>query len=330
MKQYKVAITDCEYENVEIEKDILSQINAEVRLYNTKKEEDIIEIAKDCDALIFQYANITEKIIASMENCKIIAKYATGTDGIDIEAASNKGILFTNVVNYSTEEVANHTLSLILDLARKIHLYNKETSMGNWNYKNGFPIKHLRNSIVGVIGFGNISKSVIDKLNSFCNEIWVFSNHASEDEISSFNAKKKSFNEVIENSDYITVHSPLTVKTRNMFDKEIFKRMKNSSYLINVSRGGLVNEADLINALKNNEISGAALDVMESEPPRKSNPLLKMNNVLITPHAAWYSERSQFELQSTVANEVHRVLSGYFPLNAVNKELENKLSFKKY
>jgi D-3-phosphoglycerate dehydrogenase len=330
MRKFKVAITDCEYESINIEKNILSQIDADVQLYNTKKEEDIIKIARDCDALIFQYANITDKIIYSMKNCKVIAKYATGIDGIDIKAASDKGILFTNVDNYSTDEVANHTVSLILNLSRKIHMYNRETSLGNWDYKKGHPIKHIRDSIVGVIGFGNISKSVISKLNCFCDKIWIYSNHASEYELSLLNAKKESFIEIIEQSDYITIHSPLTDKTRNMFDKEVFKAMKDTSYLINVSRGGLVNETALVDALERNEIAGAALDVMESEPPKHSNPLLKMDNVLITPHAAWYSERSQFELQSTVANEVHRVLSGYLPFNTVNKEIENKLSLKKY
>ncbi len=328
MSGYQVVITDCEYENVENEKLILQEIGAEVHSYQTKNENDIIEISKNCDALIFQYAKITSKVISNMNNCKIIAKYATGIDGIDIEAATNKKICFANVKNYCTDEVSTHAMALLLNIVRKVKLLDNYTTQGNWNYKLASPIFSLKDSVVGVIGLGKISSDFIRKLSNFCNEIWVYSNSANEETIRNLGAKKKSFEEIIKSADFISIHSSLTESTKNLFNKETFKSMKNTSSIINVGRGGLINEDDLIWSLENGEIAAAALDVMVKEPPDKSNKLLSMENVIITPHAAWYSIGSQQELQRAVALEVQRVLKGYFPKNLVNAELKHILPLK--
>ncbi len=328
MSGYQVVITDCEYESIENERAILSEIGAQIHSYQLKNEDDIIEVSKNCDALIFQYANISKKIIANLNKCKIIAKYATGLDNIDIEAATKKGICFTNVGSYCTEEVSTHAMALLLNLARKVKLLDCNSTQGNWSYKAAYPLYSLRDSIVGIIGLGKISSDLTRKLSNFCNEIWVYSNSANEEIVESLGAKKKTFEEIINHADFISIHSPLNETNKYMFNKEIFKAMKNTSSIVNVGRGALINENDLIWALENREISGAALDVLLKEPPDKSNPLLSMNNVIITPHAAWYSVRSQLELQRTTALNVKRVLEGYFPENLVNAELKHILPLK--
>lgn len=239
-----------------------------------------------------------------------------------------KRICFTNVKNYCTDEVSTHAMALLLNLVRKVKLLDINVSKGNWNYKSASPLYSLKNSVIGVIGLGKISSDLIKKLSNFCNDIWVFSNSTSEETIQSLGAKKKSFENIIKYADFISIHSPLTDSTKNLFNKDVFKAMKNTTCIINVGRGGLINEDDLVWALENGEISGAALDVMAKEPPDKSSPLLTMNNVIITPHAAWYSVRSQTELQRTVATEVKRVLEGYFPENLVNAELKTILPLK--
>lgn len=323
MKRLKVVITDREYENIDNELRILKGIDADIYDYQFKNERDIINVTKDCDALIIQYAKINENIINNLSKCRIIAKYATGLDGIDIEAATKKGIMVSNVQNYCSEEVSTHALSLLLSMNRKLSDFNNWTSNGNW-FNMGKRVIGLRTSIIGIIGYGNISRLLISKLMPLCDEIWVYSNSASTDEVEKSGAKLKSFDEIIINSDYISIHCPGNEKNKYLFNKEVFKNMKKSAVVVNVARGNVVNEEDLIWALNEGEIAGAALDVLEQEPPNKDNPLLKMKNVIVTPHTGWYSVDSQKRLQSTVAEDVVRALTGKIPENLVNKEVLKK------
>ncbi|MBR0597840.1 C-terminal binding protein [Sinanaerobacter chloroacetimidivorans] len=325
---YKVVITDREYESIENEISILGQIGASVFPYQLKSEKDIIRVAHDCDALITQHARITKKIIGHMDRCKIIARYATGIDTIDISSATEKDICVSNVEDYCTDEVSTHAVAMLLNLNRKLPLYHSSVSEGNWDYKSAAPLLSLRDSIVGIIGFGHISAAYLRKLRPFCGEIWVHSNHAEKGQVESLGGKLKSFDEIIVNADYITIHSPLTSKTKNLFQRNTFMAMKKSAFIINVSRGGLIHEEDLIWALEQGVIAGAALDVLQEEPPKKSNKLLTMKNVMLTPHSAWYSTASQNKLQKTVAEEVLRVLSGYFPKHLVNPEVKQNLKLK--
>jgi len=330
MTKFKVIITDYEYANIDHEKRILSKIGAQIFPYQTKDENEIIAAAHDCDALIVQYAKITSKVIDQLHKCKIIAKYATSIETIDIEAASKNGICVTNVPDYCTDEVSTHAAAMLLNLSRKINSYSTAISNGKWDYKIGSPIANLKKSIIGVIGFGKISSAFIQKLRPFCDEIWVYSSSASEDSVNQLGAKLKSFDAIVKEADYISIFSPLTNATRNLFNKDVFKAMKNTAFMINISRGGLVNEDDLIWALKNNKLAGAALDVMEFEPPLETNALLTMDNVIITPHAAWYSTDSQHKLQTSVAADVAKVLSGYLPDNLVNPQVNQILKLITY
>ena len=320
MRRYKVVITDREYENIDNELRILKEINADVYDYQVRNEEDIIKVASDCDALIIQYAKITAIVIDQLKNCKIIAKYATGVDGIDLKAATDHGICVTNVNDYCTDEVSTHALALLLQLARQIKPFDLWTSDGNW-YKAGQPIVSLRRSIIGVISFGRIARMFIDKLKPFCDEIWVYDRFVPKEEMETYGVKAMDFDAIVSYSDFISIHAPLTEETKHLFNRDVFKKMKSSASIINVARGGLICEEDLIWALQNGEIASAALDVLEKEPPNKNNPLLTMGNVIVTPHMAWHSVESQKKLQSTVAEDVARALTGKLPVNLVNKEV---------
>lgn len=320
---FNVVITDREYETISDEISILESIGANVQAYQFRDEDDIIKVAKDCDALIFQYAKITKKVIDSLEKCKIIAKYATGIDGVDIEAATGKNICVTNVNDYCVDEVSTHAVALLLCLSRKINTYCKYTANGEWDYKKAYPINSLTKSVIGVIGFGKIARAYIDKIKCYCDEIWVYDKFASDQSIHDFGVKPKNFDEILESADYISIHAPLTDETKHMFNRETFQKMKRTAQIINVARGALISEEDLIWALENDLIAGAALDVLENEPPDMDNPLLKMDNVIVTPHVAWYSTTSQKKLQSTVAQDVARVLCGEKPQNLVNRQLES-------
>ncbi len=322
VRRFKVVITDREYDNIDNELTVLKRINADVYDYQCKNEEDVIKVAKDCDALIIQYAKITKRVIDSLDNCKIIAKYATGIDGIDLRAATERNIYVTNVNDYCSDEVSTHALALLLQMSRRVRELYTWTIKGKWyKYNKEMPITSLKKSIVGVIGFGRISKMYIDKLKPLCDEIWVYSKFTHNEAIEEYGVKAKEFDEVVSCADYISIHAPLTEETRYLFNRDVFKKMKSSSYIINVARGALINEEDLIWALNEKEIAGAALDVLEQEPPCEENPLLKMDNVIVTPHAAWYSTVSQKRLQTAVAEDVVRVLSGRLPENLVNMDV---------
>ncbi len=323
MARYKVVITDREYESIDNEREILKKIDAEVFDYQYKDEENILKVARDADAIIVQYAAMPGSLIKELDNCKIIARYATGFDGIDLNAATDKGIYVCNVQDYCSEEVAVHGVALLLEMARRINKYNLWTHGGNWY---GMPGRQysLKKQTIGVISFGKIARSFIDKVKPFCENIWVYDKFVDPEDIIEYGVVPKNFEEIVKNADYISIHCPLTEETHHLFDKEVFRNMKNSAVVINAARGAVVSESDLIWALENKLIGGAALDVLENEPPKRDNPLFNFENVIITPHTAWYSEESLKILQSTPAEDIVRVLEGGIPLNIVNKEILNR------
>lgn len=322
MGKYKVVITDQWFGPIDKQRKILSKIDADLYEYQIRDEEDIIKVAHDCDALMFQYAKIPKSLIYRLEKCKVIAKFAKGIDSIDIDACTERNICFTNVDDYCTDEVSTHALSLLLAVNRRLMIHNSAIRNGEWNYKLGGGIPYLKNSKVGVISFGKIAKGFVEKLKPLCDNIWVVDPFVTDDVMKQYGVESKTFEEIIEECDYISIHAPLTEETKHLFNKEVFIKMKNSASIINVARGPLVKTDDLVWALKNGEISYAALDVLEIEPPTKEHPILSCENVLLTPHSAWYSEHSEELMITTPAEEIARVLTGQKPMNLVNKELE--------
>lgn len=324
MRPFKVVITDREYEQIDQEKRILQAAGAEVFDYQYKDEADILKVAADCDALIVQYAKVPASLINGLKRCKIIARYATGVDGIDLKAAGEKGIYVTNVRDYCTEEVSSHALALLLELSQKTAQYSRWIKEGQWNYRKGLPCAGLKEKVVGLIGYGKIAKACARKLKPLCDQIWVDSKHASAEELKKEGFVLKSREAIVANADFISLHAPLTNENYHMFNKKTFEKMKKEACLINVARGPLVCEEDLFWALREGQIAGAALDVMEKEPPNRENPLLTLDNVILTPHIAWYSQAAQERLQSAVAKEVARVLTDREPENCVNSEFLSK------
>ncbi|MCI8608580.1 MAG: C-terminal binding protein [Firmicutes bacterium] len=325
MAKYKVVITDREYETIDNEKRVFEESGLDIELYDYqyKDKEHILEVAKDADAIIVQYAKMPRDLIEELDKCKIIARYATGFDGLDLEAATDNGIYICNVNDYCREEVATHTLALLMEMTRRVSKYDDWTHDGNWYAMPGKQ-HSLRNQVIGVISFGRIARAFIDRIKPLCDNIWVYDAYADPEAMRSYGVEPKSFEEIVEHADYISMHCPLTEDTRHMFNKDVFKKMKNTAVIINVARGPVVSQDDLVWALENKEIGGAALDVLEQEPPAKDNPLFGFDNVIVTPHTAWYSVESQAILQSTPAEEVVRVLKGEVPLNVVNKDILKK------
>jgi len=288
----RVVITDYDYGNVDIERAILEAAGAEVVALQAKTEDDLLEAARDCTAIMNQYARVGAKTIAVMECCKVIARYGVGVDIVDVAAATSKGILVTNVQDYCTEEVADHAVSLWLALARGLFPYDRATHQGHWRWQSAAPLHRLRGQVVGIVSFGKIGQAIA----------------------------------TLARSDVLMMQVPMTPETRHFLSEPEFRAMKSNALVINTGRGPTIDNKALYRALTEGWISGAGLDDPEEEPAKRvawspaDNPIFSLPNVIVTPHAAYYSEESIRSAREIAASEVARVLTGQPPKNPVNAD----------
>jgi len=324
--KFKVIITDAEYKSLEIEKEELNKIGAEVILGQCKTENEIVKIAKDADGLLVQYASITRRVIESLQKCKVIARYGIGVDSIDIEAATEHGICIVNVLNYCIDEVSDHTIALALACIRKIVMLNNAIKKGIWDFKIAEPIFRLRNMKLGLVGFGNIARMVSRKAQAFGLSVLAHDPYISSSVMTQNNVRKVNLEDLLAEADIVSLHLPLTKTTKYMFAEKEFRTMKETAFIINTGRGPLIKEKDLYRALKEKWIAGAALDVTEKEPIDSDNNLLKLDNIIITPHVSFYSDASLRDLQRNAAKGVAQVLKGEIPSYIVNKEVLRKIN----
>ncbi|CAM4300242.1 C-terminal binding protein [Paenibacillus tarimensis] len=314
----KVVVTDYEYENLEPEREVFEPLGIELIPAQCHTEREVIEAAKDAHGLISQYAPITRNVIENLPHCKVISRYGIGVDTIDVKAASDRGIIVGNVPDYCIDEVSDHALALLLTGARKIIPLHQAIQKGKWDYKIGVPIYRLRGLVLGLVGFGRIPQQVARKAQAFGLRVIAYDPFIPGGVAESFEVKLVQLDELCAQSDFISVHAPLLASTRGMIGEEQFRRMKKGAIIVNTARGPIIQEEALIRALQERTISGACLDVVEQEPIDESNPLLSMDNVILTPHISWYSEESQNELKRKTAQNVARVLIGERPDYIVN------------
>ncbi|MBE6830845.1 MAG: C-terminal binding protein [Ruminococcaceae bacterium] len=315
----KVVITDFEYPNVDQETKIITESGAQLQACHLRTEEEIIAAVRDADAVIVQYAVITMKIIDHMQNCKMIIKYGIGVNNIDSAAATEKGIYVCNVPDYGVDEVSNHAIALLLALAKKLPMITKALRGGDWDYTSTVPLFRLAGSTLGLVGLGRIPSLVAKKMSGFGMRILAFDPYMTPEAARERGAELVDFETLCRESDFISIHCPLTDSTTHLFDEKAFALMKKTAFLINTARGPVIEEQALIQALKSGIIAGAGLDVFESEPISQESELLRMDNVIATPHCAWYSEEAISTLQRKVAEEVVNVLGGNPPFNRTNK-----------
>ncbi len=319
----KVVLTDYVWESLDLEREILGELANLVPLQVTDPEAFFPEAA-DCDALLNTYGGpITAEVMARMPRCRIIARYGIGVDTIDLDAATEAGIIVTNNPTYCIEEVAEHTLAMLLSAARKITFYDRQVRGGGWAVPPGKPMYRVAGSTVGLIGFGNIARRVAAAAAALEMRV-LYSDPFVEPGQFDVPGEKAELAEVLEQADYVCVHAPLTPQTRGMLGAEAFARMKSSAVLINCSRGPIVDTAALIDALDAGQIAGCALDTTDPEPLPEDHTLRTRENVIINPHAAWYSEQAMEGLQRGAPNEVRRVLEGRWPVNAVNRAVRGR------
>jgi len=319
----KVVLTDYVWESLDVEKNTLADL-AELVPLQTKKPDEFIDQAADCDALLNTYAGpITGEVMAKMPKCKIIARYGIGVDTIDLDAATAAGIIVTNNPTYCIEEVAEHTMALLLACARKVVFYDRLVRDGRWEVPPGKPLFRLSGSTLGLVGFGNIARQVAVRAAAFGMNVLYSDPFVKEGQ---FNEPGKSvdLNTLLGQADFVSIHPPLTPQTRKMIGDDALSKMKRSAWIINCARGPIVDTDALARALDAGKIAGAALDTTDPEPLPNPHPLRGRDNVVINPHVAWYSEQAMVGLQSGAPSEVRRVLMGEWPANVVNRAVKGR------
>jgi D-3-phosphoglycerate dehydrogenase len=319
--QYQVVITDCDHGSIEEEKEEFGRVHAELILAQVQKEEDLILACKEADGLVNQYALLTRRVFQNLPKCKVVSRYGVGVDSVDLKAATDFGIIVANVPDYCMDEVADQTISMILTLVRKTAFFDKKVKAGQWNFRMGIPIHRTWGRTLGLIGCGRIGLEVGKRMSAFGVKVIAFDPFL---EKTLGGVELRDLDSVLKESDFISIHCPLNDSTRHLIGDEAFKKMEKKPLLINTSRGPIIDERALIKALDQGLISGAGLDVLETEPPNSQSPLLKMENVVLSPHMGFYSEESISELKRRTARNVSDVLTGRRPSSVVNREVMGK------
>jgi D-3-phosphoglycerate dehydrogenase / 2-oxoglutarate reductase len=315
-----VAVADSVFPNLDLARAVVSRAGAELRLAPQPTPESIVATAKEADALLVTYAKITAEMIGQMKRCRIISRFGIGVDNVDLAAATRDGIVVTKVPDYCIDEVSDHAMALLLSLVRKIPFSSARAHAGRWEMPAVAPIHRLRGRTLGLVGFGRIPQLVAPKAKAFGLRVISYDPYVPKAVMDQAGVGQVEFAELVRTSDYISIHSPLLPETHHLFNADVFRMMKPGALLVNTARGPVVDEAALARALDGKQLAGAALDVLEQEPPVNS-PLFGRDNVILTPHTSFYSVESLEELQTKAAEEVVRVLSGEAPRNPVNPEV---------
>ncbi len=319
----KVVLTDYVWESLDVEKKTLAGL-AELVPLQTKKPDEFIAEAADCDALLNTYAGpITADVMARMPRCRIIARYGIGVDTIDLDAATAAGIIVTNNPTYCIEEVAEHTMALLLACARKVVFYDRLVRSGRWEVPPGKPLFRLAGATLGLVGFGNIARQVAVRAAAFGMNVLYSDPYVKDGEFDA-PGKAADLDTVLRDSDFVSIHPPLMPQTRGMINDDALGKMKKSAWLVNCARGPIVDTEALVRALDAGRIAGAALDTTDPEPLPNPHPLRERDNVIVNPHVAWYSETAMVGLQAGAPGEVRRVLTGQWPVNVVNRAVKGK------
>jgi D-3-phosphoglycerate dehydrogenase len=325
--KFKIVITDHDYGSQEIEHKILDPI-ADVSLYQVTNMEEILDEIGDVDGLLVEYARINRNVMERCKNLKVISRYGIGFDTVDVELATEHGIVVCNVPGYCNEEVSEHTIALILSLVRKVVFLDKTVKTKIWDVGVHKPMYALRDLTLGFVGFGNLARIVARKMKVFNVGMIATDPYVPAEFYDEYGVGKVSHDELFEQADIVVVMTALTKDSYHMVSTREFDMMKSSAVLVNTSRGAVVDESALFEALKSNSISAAAIDVVEKEPLDRDSGLLTLDNIIITPHASFYSVGSIIELQTRAVQAVKDVLEGRKPRDVVNVEVLEKLNLK--
>ena len=308
MGRFRVVVTDKVVPDVTVEREVLAGVGAELTLAHGGRE-DVLEVARDADALLNTYLPLDADVIGRLTRCRIIARYGVGVDNVDLDAARKAGIVVTNVPDYCVEEVATHTLALILTLVRKLPQGDEMVRAGRWGAHSLGPVARFSELTVGLVGYGRIARRLAAMVRAMGAEVLVHDPYVGSPE---GGVRLVELDQLLATADVVSLHCPLTAATHGLLDAARLGAMKPGAVLVNAARGPLVVQHDLFEALRNGVLTAAALDVFEREPP-DAELLASVPNLLVTPHAAFYSETAVRESRHKAATQVARVLTGQPP-----------------
>ena len=319
MAAFKILVTDTLYPSLEPEKNMLAIINADTVLASAVDSASLIREGRDCDGMMVEFADINEQVIAGLDKCKIIVRTAIGYDNIDVKAASAKNIMVANIPDYCVEEVSEHALALLLTCARKVVYFNSKVKAGVWDAEAGGPIRRMSTRTLGLVGFGNIARRFAVKAKPLGMRIMAYDPFLPDAVFIETGVERiKTLEELVPAVDYLSLHIPFKPENKNIVNDALLASMKSTAYLINTSRGGLVDIDALHRALQLGTIAGAMLDVMPVEPPPPDLPLLQLDNLIVTPHCGYYSEDSTDEIRRKAAEQIIQALTEGRPRYLVN------------
>jgi D-3-phosphoglycerate dehydrogenase len=313
-----IAITENIFPTLDPAKNALAKLDPTFRMAKSTSAEDILEVARDADAILVTYAKLPGDLIRQLTRCKAIGRFGLGVDNIDLPACKEKGIKVNYVPDYCIHEVSDHAVAMLLALIRKIPYSNKLVQAGRWEMPAVVPIRRIQGTVLGLLGFGNIPRLVAPKAKAFGLKVIAYDPYAKPEVFKNADVESVDLDTLLSTSDYVSVHAPHTPQTRGMVNAAAFGKMKKGAYIVNTARGPLIDEAALIAALDSGHLGGAALDVVAVEPLAKESPLLGRDNVILTPHTAFYSIEALDELQTKCATDLARVLSGEKAVYAIS------------
>ena len=315
-----VILTGTVLPDSDVEKRIVEEAGVNLEVIDVSSTQELIESATDPIGIMTIETEIDASVLEAFPNLEFVSVHGIGVDMVDVEAATERGIPVFNTPEYCLEEVATHTLSLILACERRICQYNADVKAGGWDYELEGPIARMSTKTVGVVGLGAIGLEVVRRIAGFGVDIVGYDPYVSEAEMRQEGVEKVEFETLCERSDVVTVHTPLTESTRHLLDASAFESMGPGATVVNAARGGIVDHDALYDALNNGTVAYAGLDVLETEPP-EDRRILELDNVVVTPHAAWYSEDALAELQRTAGENVAAFLGGETPAYVVNRSV---------
>jgi D-3-phosphoglycerate dehydrogenase / 2-oxoglutarate reductase len=328
MTTSKVLITDYAWPSLDIERHILGAAGAELIVAQSGDEAELVRLAAPADAILTNWKQVTPAVLDAAPHCRIVCRYGVGVDNIAVDHATRLGIPVTNVPDYCFEEVSDHAMALLLGLARRVVMFANATRLGIWDVKSGRPIPRLRGQTLGLIGFGRNARALAPKAVGFGLRIVAYDPWVPAEAVAPFGRHTNDLDLLLRESDYDSVHVPLAEGTRGLINERTLRLMKPTAYLINTSRGPVVDEAALVRALDEKWIAGAALDVLVKEPGDPANPLFGRENLIITPHASFYSETAIEELEQKAAGHVAQMLRGEALTNVVNPGVMQQANYR--
>jgi D-3-phosphoglycerate dehydrogenase len=319
MAELKVVVTDDRYGSYDEENAVLKEIGVTVEVHDLGDEEETIRVLKDADGILLNLHKLPASVIGGLERCRVISRYGVGYDNLSVEAATAKGIWVTRVPDYCLEDVSDQAMALLLGCVRKVAYKDRRIREGAWNLHREQPSYRIAGKTLGLLGYGAIARTMHRKLSGFAlGRVLVFDPYLDPKKIAENGAEAVNLRTLLKSSDFISVHAPLSEETRGMIGSRELSQMKKNSILVNTSRGPLVQEKALAEALAEGKIAAAGLDVFETEPLPQDSPLRKLHNVILSDHAGWYSEESVSELKTKAAENVLAVLKGGKPIYPVN------------